>query len=70
MVEVDARGLSCPIPVVRTLQAITKNPGSEITVLVNESVAEENISRLAKARRYLFNTEKVGDGLRLILKPA
>lgn len=70
MIEVDARGLSCPIPVVRTLQAINKNPGSEIVVLVNDPVAEENISRLAKNRGYSFSSEEMEDGLHLTLKPA
>ena len=49
MIDVDVRGLSCPIPVVKTKEAIEKNPGSEISVLVDAEVAKENVTRLAES---------------------
>lgn len=69
MIEVDARGLSCPIPVVKTLKAINKNPESEITVLLNDPVAKENVLRLAKSKGYSVKLEHINDEFRLILKP-
>ncbi|MFH0887953.1 MAG: sulfurtransferase TusA family protein [Planctomycetota bacterium] len=69
MIEVDARGLSCPIPVVKTLKAINKNPESEIIVLLNDTVAKENVLRLAKSKGYSVKLEHVNDEFRLILKP-
>lgn len=69
MIEIDARGLSCPIPVVKTQQVINKNPGLEIIVLVNDLVAKENVSRLAESKKYAVKSEKIEDGFRLILKP-
>ena len=44
---VDARGLSCPVPVIKTKAALELAPTGEITVLLDEEVAKENVSRLA-----------------------
>ena len=70
MVEVDVRGFSCPIPVVKTKKAIEENPAQPITVLVETAVSKENVSRLAQSRQYSVETEKVaGDEYRLLLSP-
>ena len=42
---VDARGLACPQPVLLTKKAIGEN--EEVTVLVDNDIAVENIRRLA-----------------------
>lgn len=49
--EVDARGLSCPIPVVETKKALKANPDG-IVVLVDNNVSKENVSRYATAMKY------------------
>ncbi len=69
MVEVDVRGFSCPIPVVKTRKAIEANPKEMITVLVDSAVSRENVSRLAKSKGYSVEIEEVGDGFRLRLSP-
>jgi len=69
MVEIDARGFSCPIPVVRTKKAIEVNPKETITVLVDSAVSKENVSRLAKSKGYSVEIEEVGDGFCLRLSP-
>ncbi|MFC1906167.1 sulfurtransferase TusA family protein [Chloroflexota bacterium] len=69
MIEVDARGYSCPIPVVKTRQAMDDNPRTELSVLVDEVVAKDNVSRLAKSNGYLVEAEKTGDDFILTLKP-
>ncbi|MFC1932225.1 sulfurtransferase TusA family protein [Chloroflexota bacterium] len=69
MVEVDVRGFSCPIPVVRTRKAIKENPKEVITVLVESSVSKENVSRLAQSEGYAVEIEKVKEGFRLSLSP-
>ena len=69
MHEVDARGFSCPIPVVKTKEAIDKNPKEPLAVLVDNEVSKENVSRLAKSRGYSVEVEKVEDGFRLRLSP-
>ncbi len=70
MIEVDVRGFSCPIPVVRTAKAIEENPKEVITVLVESVVSRENVSRLAKSKGYSVEIEDVGDGFCLHLSPS
>jgi tRNA 2-thiouridine synthesizing protein A len=69
MIEVDARGFSCPIPVVKTKEAIDKNPKEPLAVLVDNEVSKENVSRLAKNRGYSVEVERAEDGFRLKLSP-
>lgn len=47
---VDARGLSCPQPVVMTLEEIKKMDKGEIVVLVDTDTSKENVSRAAKSQ--------------------
>jgi len=70
VIEVDVRGFSCPIPVVRTKKAIEDNPGTPVTVLVETAVSKENVSRLAQSRGYSVDVEEVEDGFRIILSPS
>ena len=70
IVEVDVRGLSCPIPVVRTKKAMDANPSAVIIVFVDEMTQVENVSRLAKSRGYEVNVEKLSESFKLELKPS
>ncbi|MCK4963839.1 MAG: sulfurtransferase TusA family protein [Dehalococcoidia bacterium] len=70
MIEVDARGYSCPIPVVKTKKAIDEHPDESLTVLVETVVSKENVSRLAQGRGYSVEAEEVEDGFRLSLSPS
>jgi tRNA 2-thiouridine synthesizing protein A len=71
MIELDLRGLSCPIPVVKAKQAIDKNPGEPITILLETAVARENVSRLAESRKYSVKVEAmVQKECKLFLTPA
>ena len=49
MVEVDARGLSCPEPIMLTAEAL-KNEKGPIKVLVSEPVQKENVEKYAKSQ--------------------
>jgi tRNA 2-thiouridine synthesizing protein A len=69
MIEVDVRGFSCPIPVVRTKKALDENPSQPVTVLVETAVSKENVSRLARSKGYNIEVEQSGDEFRLLLKP-
>ena len=70
MTEVDARGLSCPIPVVKTKQAMESNPSDEIIVLINSNVAKENVTRLAESKKYSIEVETIAkEEYKLLLKP-
>lgn len=70
MIEVDARGYSCPIPVVRTKKAIDEHKDSPLAVLVETAVSRENVSRLAASRGYSVEVEEIEDGFRLVLSPS
>ena len=69
MIEVDVRGFSCPIPVVKTKKAIEGNPGEPVAVLVETAVSKENVSRLAESKGYSVEVERVEEGFRISLSP-
>jgi len=47
---VDARGLSCPQPVILTLNEIKTGQESEIFVLVDTETSKENVVRAAESQ--------------------
>jgi tRNA 2-thiouridine synthesizing protein A len=49
---VDARGLSCPQPVLMTLEEIKKTGKGEIEILVDTDTSKENVSRAAESRKW------------------
>ncbi len=71
MIEVDVKGLGCPIPVVKTKQAMEENPKETIAVWVDNNVARENVTRLAEAKKYSVKVENAGaEEFKLVLKPS
>jgi tRNA 2-thiouridine synthesizing protein A len=52
---VDARGLSCPQPVIMTLDEIKKGRDKEIIVLVDTDTSKENVTRAAESQGYKIN---------------
>jgi TusA-related sulfurtransferase len=48
---IDARGLSCPQPVLMTIQAMQQGE-NEISVIVDNEASFENVSRAATAKGY------------------
>ena len=65
---VDARGFSCPQPVLLTLSEINKTEKGEILVLVDTGTSKENVSRLAQQSGWSVEVEKVQEDYRLVLK--
>jgi tRNA 2-thiouridine synthesizing protein A len=59
---VDARGLSCPQPVMLTHQAIQKLGKGTIEVLVDSDTSRENVSRIAQNSGWRVNVEKKPEG--------
>jgi len=47
---VDARGLSCPQPVIMTLDEIKKGSDRDIIVLVDTDTSKENVVRAAASQ--------------------
>ncbi len=69
MLEVDVRGYSCPIPVVKTKKAMEASPKEALTVLIETEVSKENVARLAQSRGYAIKEEAVAGEYRLTLTP-
>ncbi len=65
---VDARGLSCPQPVLLTVNEIKKVGKGEIIVLVDTSASKENVSRAAASKGWeLKSVEAEGAGFRITI---
>ena len=66
---VDARGLSCPQPVMLTSKAIKKLNKGTIKVLADSGTARDNISRLAKNSGWAVTVEEKPEGnFRILLE--
>ncbi|MBU1208299.1 MAG: sulfurtransferase TusA family protein [Proteobacteria bacterium] len=65
---VDARGLSCPQPVLITMKEIKKGELGEIIVLVDTDTSRENVRRAAKSQGWqVKNIDSEGAGSRITL---
>ena len=64
---VDARGMSCPMPVVMVQKEVKKNHPEELTVLVDNQCAGENVSRFAGSQGYKVEVKADGDDFTLNL---
>ena len=61
MIKVNAIGDTCPIPVVKTKNAIKELAGAgEVEVLVDNEIAVQNLGKMAKQKGYGFKSEKLG----------
>jgi len=69
MEEIDARGTPCPIPLVKTMNGMKKNPGSVLTVLVDGHTPKENVAALAERKGYSVEISAIENGFRLVLTP-
>ncbi len=65
---IDARGYSCPKPVMMVDEEIKKNNASEIVVLVDNRTAEKNVSNHAESLGYKVTHEREGRDFKLTLK--
>ena len=64
---VDARGLSCPMPVVMVQKEIKKNAPNTLEVLVDNPCSVENVTRFARSSGYQVTSEKDGFDFKLTL---
>jgi tRNA 2-thiouridine synthesizing protein A len=65
-IEVDARGLSCPQPVILAKKAIQANE-FPIEVLVETVTSRENVRRMAEKEGCQVDVEGLGDEFKLTL---
>ena len=64
---VDARGLSCPQPVVLTRNKMKEMGKGIFEVVVETGTSRDNISRLAQHEGWLIQVKEEGGEFRLIL---
>lgn len=60
-IEVDGRGQLCPKPVIMTKKELDKLDEGTVTTIVDNEVAKENISKLAKGMGLEFKVENTKD---------
>lgn len=60
---IDARGLSCPQPVLMTLEEIKTGKSDEIVVMVDNDASKENVSRAAVSRGWVVKEIDEKDGV-------
>ncbi len=71
MKKVDARGRSCPEPVIMTKNAVNElQKNDSIEVLVGEEVAKENVCRFARNSGCDVEVNNRDDGYQLIITKA
>lgn len=59
MIKVDAMGDACPIPVVKTKNAIKELGGAgQVEVLVDNEIAVQNLTKMANQKGYAVQSEK------------
>lgn len=65
--QLDARGLSCPQPVILTEKMIEQLKKGKLEVLVDTDTAKENISRLARRKGWDIEIVPEGKEYRMLL---
>ncbi len=58
---IDARGQSCPIPIVLTKKAIDAKP-EKLEVIVDNVAAKENVTRFANTMGYNVELKDIDNG--------
>jgi tRNA 2-thiouridine synthesizing protein A len=65
---IDARGFSCPQPVLMTLDEIKKVDQGEIVILVDTDTSKENVSRAATSQDWqVKDVFEEGGGYRITI---
>ena len=68
MILVDARGFSCPTPVLMTQKAVKNSAPASLEVAVDSRCAVENVTRFAKDAGYQVSVADFEDGFKLTLR--
>lgn len=67
MKEVDARGLSCPEPIMLTAEAL-KDANGPVKVLVSEAHQRTNVEKFAKTQGKKATTKEVGSEFEIVIE--
>ena len=60
MKSIDCKGLACPTPVLTTKEAIEREGLNELTIIVDNEAAKENVTRFLESQNFEVSAE--GDG--------
>lgn len=67
-ITIDARGFSCPQPVLMFMETVKSENENKIIVLVDTDTSKENISRAAENKNYnVRDIQHQGDEYRITL---
>ena len=66
---IDARGLSCPQPVIMTMNKMKSLKEGEIVILVDTDTAKENVSRAIESKGWeIASIQPEEEGYKIIAK--
>ncbi|MDN5353059.1 MAG: hypothetical protein PWQ12_1980 [Clostridiales bacterium] len=60
-IRIDARGLACPKPVIETKKALDSVKEGNIVTVVDNAVARDNVSKLAKSLKLSYTVTESGE---------
>ena len=58
MINIDALGKQCPIPLIMTKNSIAKNGNGEYRILVDNEIALQNFEKMAKQYNFTYKYKK------------
>jgi tRNA 2-thiouridine synthesizing protein A len=68
--EIDLRGLSCPVPVLKAKKALEESSEKVLCFLVDRGAPCENVSRLAAKQGCKVESKELDNGVELkIIRP-
>lgn len=62
ILQVDARGISCPEPLILAKKAMSQSPAG-FQIIVDNNAAKENVSRFAQGNGYSVQSEQRGNDI-------
>jgi selenium metabolism protein YedF len=66
---IDLSGLACPLPVIRTKEALEAGESEEFVVVVDNDAARDNVSRFAQSRGCTVSVAAAGNCFHLTIQP-
>lgn len=58
MERIDARGKTCPLPVIETKKVLDTMTKGSVTVLVDNAIAVQNLCKMAEQKKMQYSSEK------------
>lgn len=68
MIKIDARGLSCPEPLMMVADAMKRHPGEELQVLVSELHTKTNIENYVHEQKRNVEVKTEGFDIELTIR--